>query len=74
MAQEKSLEIIVPKPDTSWRRNPDGTYNNKPSDPEYFKKYYNENIKTQGVQKCVYCERLFKNNQLKQTSAKKQKV
>ena len=21
-----------------WRRNADGTYNNKPSDPEYFKK------------------------------------
>ena len=64
MAQENSLEIPIPKPDTSWRRNPDGTYNDKPSDPEYFKKYYHEQFKTQGVQKCVYCERLFNNKQL----------
>ena len=41
MSQE-SLEIIIPKPDTSWRRNPDGTYNSKPSDPEYFKEYYHK--------------------------------
>ena len=56
MAQENSLEIIIPKPDTSWRRNPDGTYNDKPSDPEYFKKYYHAKLKTPGEYVCEYCE------------------
>ena len=55
MAQENSLEIPIPKPDTSWRRNPDGTYNDKPSDPEYFKKYYHAKLKTPGEWVCEYC-------------------
>ncbi len=28
-----------------WRHNPDGTYNNKPIDKEYFKRYYDEKLK-----------------------------
>ena len=52
MAQEKSLEIPIPKPDTCWRRNPDGTYNDKPSDPEYFKKYYHAKLKNPGEYLC----------------------
>jgi hypothetical protein len=46
----------MPKPDTSWRRNPDGTYNDKPSDPEYVKKYYHAYLKNPGEYECEYCE------------------
>ena len=38
---------------TSWRRKSDGTYDNRPSDPDYFKKYYERKVK-QPVQ-CKYC-------------------
>ena len=27
-----------------WRHNPDGTYNNKPTDPDYFRTYYHLNL------------------------------
>ena len=29
----------------NWRRNPDGSYNKCPNDPDYFKKYYKEKLK-----------------------------
>ena len=49
----ESLEIenidIVEKPikikENSWRYNLDGTYNNKPTDPNYFKKYWRTHYK-----------------------------
>ena len=31
--------------DFNWRRNPDGSYNKCPNDPDYFKKYYKEKLK-----------------------------
>ena len=37
-----------------WRHNADGSYNNKPNDPEYFKKYYQEKIKGK-PHTCEFC-------------------
>ena len=45
-----------------WRRNADGTYNNKPSDPEYFQKYYKNNIVCP-IQ-CVYCLKMVQKTKL----------
>lgn len=41
------------KPINPDRHLPDGTYNNKPLDPDYFKKYYME--KTKGKVQCSCC-------------------
>ena len=45
-----------PKLRAKWRHNPDGTYNNKPIDKDYFKKYYEQHYKNQSVicDKCGY--------------------
>ena len=48
MAESLKIETIIEEPiikkravkNAPWRHNADGTYNNKPSDPEYFKKYW----------------------------------
>ena len=45
-----------------WRRNADGTYNNKPSDPEYFENYYRSNVMCR-VQ-CEYCLKLIQKTKL----------
>ena len=39
-----TLAQIVIKPVKISRRMPDGSYNNKPLDPEYFKKYWQEKL------------------------------
>jgi len=41
------------EPTTSWRVRDDGTYDNRPSDPDYFKTYYQRKVK-QPVE-CKYC-------------------
>ena len=43
---------VKQKRSAPWRRNADGTYNNIPSDPEYFTKYYN---RVACPIQCVYC-------------------
>ena len=45
-----------------WRRNADGTYNSKPSDPEYFKNYYRKKVMCR-VQ-CEYCLKLIQKTKL----------
>ena len=45
-----------------WRRNADGTYNNKPSDPEYFKNYYRNNVMCP-IQ-YVYCLKMVQKTKL----------
>ena len=53
MAESLKIETIIEEPiikkravkNAPWRHNADGTYNNKPSDPEYFKKYWREHFK-----------------------------
>ena len=39
--------------DADWRRRPDGTYNNRPNDPDYYKNYM-KNYKNDKVQ-CDIC-------------------
>ena len=64
--QQPSLNEVQPVPqqpktykgkpvDASWRQCPDGTYDNRPSDPEYFKNYYNTHYKGVKV-KCEICQ------------------
>jgi len=45
----------------SWRHKPDGTYNDKPNDPLYFQKYWNEKRKEKEstVIICDKCQKKF---------------
>ncbi len=44
-----------------WRWNEDGTYNDKPNDPLYFKKYYAEKRRFYDATQipCQYCNKLI---------------
>ena len=64
----ESLEIenidIVEKPiikikENSWRYNLDGTYNNKPTDPNYFKNYWRTHYKKKYI--CLFCDKKILN-------------
>ena len=48
---------------TSWRKNADGTYNNKPSSPTYFKDYYNAKLAFKV--ECPLCGRIVGQQKLK---------
>ena len=61
---EEHEEKVKQKRSAPWRRNADGTYNNKPSDPEYFKNYYSKHILCR-VQ-CEYCSKLIQKTKLRQ--------
>ena len=52
---EPQPEPPKPKTDASWRRRPDGKYDNRPKDPDYFKKYYNEHYKDLKTT-CEFCK------------------
>ena len=52
-------EKVKQKRSAPWRRNADGTY--KPSDPEYFKKYYG---RVACPIQCVYCLKMVNNTKL----------
>ena len=50
--------VLVPKPrspETAWRHNPDGTYNNIPSSESYFRDYYHK--KLSGISICPFCNK-----------------
>ena len=50
--------VLVPKPrspETAWRHNPDGTYNNNPSSESYFRDYYHK--KLSGISICPFCNK-----------------
>ena len=46
-----------------WRHKEDGTYDNNPCDPEYFKKYYHDKIKCKIT--CDICGRLVGQQKIK---------
>ena len=63
--EETSTEETSPvkqRKSAPWRRNSDGAYNNKPSDPEYFKNYYRKNIMCRV--ECEYCSKLIQKTKL----------
>ena len=42
-----------------WRHNLDGSYNNKPTDPEYFKTYWRTHYKKEYI--CPHCDKKLLN-------------
>ena len=54
---------------SSWRWGDDGTYNNGPTDPEYFKKYYH--LKIACPVKCELCGRVVGQQKIKRHQATK---
>jgi hypothetical protein len=48
----------VVKEKTSARWLPDGTYNQRPLDPDYFRKYFKEHYHKQYT--CIYCNKTLK--------------
>ena len=59
------------EPTTSWRFRDDGTYDNSPNDPDYFKTYYQARVK-QPVE-CKYCGMMIsdKSNSSKHSKTKR---
>ena len=57
--------IYIEKPnkikEKSWRYNLDGTYNNKPTDPNYFKNYWRTHYKTEYI--CPSCDKKILNTE-----------
>lgn len=47
----------------SWRYNEDGTYNNKPTSPTYFKDYYHQKLKV--LVECEFCHKMTGAQKLK---------
>ena len=45
----------------AWRHNADGTYNNKPCDPEYFTKYWRERFQKEYI--CMHCDKKLMNTE-----------
>jgi hypothetical protein len=69
MAESLKIETIIEESiikkravkNAPWRHNADGTYNNKPSDPEYFKKYWREHFKKEYI--CIHCDKKLLNTE-----------
>ena len=59
---EEQIEIVKKRKPHKVKRNPerylaDGTYNSKPLDPDYFKKYWREHSNKE--YKCPICEKVI---------------
>ena len=50
------IETPPVNPTKPVRRLADGTYKNKPSDPNYFRNYYQEKLKAKKIT-CLFCRR-----------------
>ena len=55
MASAIHQPIVQEKPPQRIREKPDGTYDSKPNDPNYFQNYYQKNLKTPFT--CLDCGR-----------------
>ena len=60
-----------PNANTNWRKQPNGFYNSKPCDENYFKKYYQDKTKTKCVCNICGTELSCKSNLAKHKKTKK---